>query len=299
MSPAVLASEVERTFGEVTALDGVSIALEPGEVYGLIGPNGAGKTTLVRSLTGTTTLDAGTVEVLGAPPNAVDRERLGVLPQSFRPHERLTARELLAYYGGLYETARSPEAVLEAVGLAGRGDVRYEHLSGGQQRRLCVGTAIVNEPDVLFLDEPTTGIDPAGRRTVWGIIEDLAAGGTTVLVTTHDMDEATHLADRVGLLSGGRLLAEGPPAALVEEHGGDTRVAVETTASPDALEPAPWPVAGGEEGTVLVEGVPPAELGDLVAHLEAADVEYTGVTWSEPDLEAVYLTLAGGEEGSP
>ncbi len=295
MEAVVEAMDVRKTYGETVALSGASLAVESGEVFALIGPNGAGKTTLVRALTGTTAPDEGQTRVLGASPTAVDRRRLGVLPQAFSPPDRLSARELLAYYAGLYESARDPDAVLADVGLVDAGDTWYENLSGGQQRRVCVGATLVNDPDVLFLDEPTTGIDPAGRRTIWQLIEGLAADGTTVVLTTHDMAEAERLADRVGLLANGSIVAEGTPTALVRDHGGESRLTVETPADAAAFVDLPFPVNTGD-GTVVVRDIEPAEIGTVVDYLADRDLEYTGLTWAEPDLEDVYLALADGVE---
>ncbi|WP_306057255.1 ABC transporter ATP-binding protein [Natronococcus wangiae] len=295
MDTPVVAEGLEKRYGETVALSGVTLSIERGEVFALIGPNGAGKTTLVRALTGTTEPDAGTARVLEEAPTAVDRDRLGVLPQAFSPPGRLAARELLAYYAGLYAEHRDPENVLADVGLADAGETWYEDLSGGQQRRVCVGTTLVNDPDVLFLDEPTTGIDPAGRRTVWGLIEDLADAGTTVFLTTHDMAEAERLADRVGLLADGDLVARGTPADLVAEHAGSSRLAIETAAEPDAFEDLSFPVTA-RGGEIVVRNVSPADIGVVVDYLDDRGLEYSGLAWSEPDLEDVYLALADETE---
>ncbi|OIB56925.1 ABC transporter ATP-binding protein [Natrialba sp. SSL1] len=308
MTAVVEATALEKRYGETVALSGASLSIPAGEVFGLIGPNGAGKTTLVRALTGTTEPDSGTATVLDESPTAIDRDRLGVLPQDFSPPDRLTARELLAYYAGLYDDPRDPDAVLADVGLADTGDTWYEDLSGGQQRRVCVGSTLVNDPDVLFLDEPTTGIDPAGRRTVWRLIEELAAGGTTVLLTTHDMAEAERLADRVGLLADGSLIAQGTPDALVAEYGGSSRFEIETAADPDALAELEYPVerarsrthtaadetvsSSTPDDTLVVQDIDPAAIGSVVEVLEQQGLEYTGLSWTEPDLEDVYLELA-------
>ncbi|SFL08932.1 ABC-2 type transport system ATP-binding protein [Halogranum rubrum] len=291
MDAVLVADDVRRTYGDTVALDGVSLSVAEGEVFGLIGPNGAGKTTLVRALTGTTDAD-GTVTVLGTPPSDVDTQRVGLLPQSFTPPERLTARELVAYYAGLYEETRDPEAVLADVGLDGASDTWYENLSGGQQRRVCVATALVNDPDVLFLDEPTTGIDPAGRRALWGLIEDLADGGTTVFLTSHSMDEVERLADRVGLLNEGSLAAVGSPTDLVTEYGGETRLVVRTEAGTDAVADAGFVVEADAE-TLTFHDVDPRDIGPAVEALERAGVEYDSLTWKQPGLEEVYLRLTG------
>ncbi len=297
MEAVVEATNVRKQYGETVALSGASLAVESGEVFALIGPNGAGKTTLVRALTGTTEPDGGTTRVLGASPTAVDRRRLGVLPQAFSPPDRLSARELLAYYAGLYDESRDPDRVLADVGLVDAGDTWYENLSGGQQRRVCVGATLVNDPDVLFLDEPTTGIDPAGRRTIWQLIEALAADGTTVVLTTHDMAEAERLADRVGLLADGSIVAEGTPTSLVREHGGESRLTVETPAAPRTFRDLPFPI-DARDGAVVVRDIDPAEIGTVVDYLDDRELVYTGLTWAEPDLEDVYLALADDVERS-
>ncbi|WP_435179374.1 ABC transporter ATP-binding protein [Halorussus sp. AFM4] len=296
MSEVLVAEDLRKTYGDATALDGVSLSVGEGEVFALIGPNGAGKTTLVRSLTGTTDPDAGTVSVFGTDPASVDRQRLGLLPQSFDPPERLTARELVEYYAGLYDEARDPEAVLAEVGMDGDDGTWYENLSGGQRRRTCVGTALVNDPDLLFLDEPTTGIDPAGRRALWTLIEDLADRGTTVFLTTHYMEEAQRLADRVALLADGEVTAVGTPANLVAEHGGRTRVEVETggdgAAAVEALAGTDFEAEATDEGLV-VAGVAPEDIGGVVEALNEAGVAYESLTWTEPDLEDAFLRLTG------
>jgi len=298
MTATLVAEDLRRAYGETVALDGVSLSVDEGEVFALVGPNGAGKTTLVRALTGTT--DAGgSVTLFGNPPRDVDPERVGLLPQGFDPPERLTARELLAYYGGLYDDARDAERVLDDVGLREAADTWYENLSGGQRRRVCVGTALVNDPDLLFLDEPTTGIDPAGRRALWRLVEDLAAGGTTVVLTTHYMTEAHRLGDRVGLLADGRLVAVDDPDALVTEYGGDPRLVIETDADPADLD-LPSNVDPGRvergEGTLTVRGIAPGDIGGVVDALDRAGVTYESLTWTEPDLEDVYLELTGADE---
>ena len=294
MNEAVVATGVSKRYGETVALDTVDLSVADGEVFGLIGPNGAGKTTLVRALTGTTPVD-GEINVRGAAPTAVDADRIGLLPQSFAPPARLTARELINYYGGLYETARSTEEVLAAVGMTDGADSWYETLSGGQQRRVCVGIALVNDPDLLFLDEPTTGIDPAGRQSLWSLLEELADGGTTIVLTSHSMTEVQRLADRVGLLQDGQLVAVGTPTELIEAHGGDSRLVIEAdqpTAAADALCDADFD-ATASPTEVVVTGVSPVEIGDAVAVLSRADIEYGSLTWAEPSLEDVYLQLTG------
>ncbi|MFC3957373.1 ABC transporter ATP-binding protein [Halovivax cerinus] len=312
MNPVVVAEDVAKHYGETIALDGASLSIDAGEVFALIGPNGAGKTTLVRALTGTVSPDSGSVSVLGASPADVDASRLGVLPQSFSPPDRLSARELLAYYASLYPESRDPDTVLAEVGLEDSAETWYENLSGGQQRRACVGSTLLNDPDVLVLDEPTTGIDPAGRRTIHRLIEDLAAAGTTVLLTTHDMAEAERLADRVGLLADGTVLDVGSPAALVDRHAGSDRLVVEqaetgidtdapSTTADDLLATARETLPNRIErdrSHLIVHDVDPTDIGSVADDLSAAGIGYTGLRWTEPGLEAVYYALADAETGS-
>ncbi|QZP38733.1 ABC transporter ATP-binding protein [Halobaculum magnesiiphilum] len=294
----VRAVDARKSYDGTVALDGVSLDVHEGEVFGLIGPNGAGKTTLVRALTGTASAE-GTLELFGDPAGDSDRSRVGLLPQEFGPPERLTARELVAYYAGLYDESRPVDDVLADVGLADDADADtwYENLSGGQKRRACVATALVNDPDVLFLDEPTTGIDPAGRRALWGLIESLADGGVTVFLTSHSMEEVERLADRVGLLRDGELVAVGTPAELVADHGGPARLVVAgpvVEAGADPLREAGFTVEVGADELVLGD-VSPADLADAVAALGDAGVGYESLTWTEPTLEDVYLRLTGEE----
>jgi ABC-2 type transport system ATP-binding protein len=288
---ALVAEDVYRRYDETVALDGVSLTVGEGEVFALVGPNGAGKTTLVRALTGTTDAD-GTVSVFGQDPQVVERERIGLLPQDFTPAERLTARELVDYYGGLYDERRDTESVLADVGMADDAETHYEDLSGGQRRRTCVATALVNDPDLLVLDEPTTGIDPVGRRALWSLLEDLTAGGTTIFMTTHYMEEAERLADRVGLLADGQLVAVDSPAALIERHGGESLLRIDGDIDGTAVESLAYPASVTDRG-LTVRNVPPEAIGSVVETLSAAGITYESLTWTEPDLEDVYLELTG------
>jgi ABC-2 type transport system ATP-binding protein len=286
----VVAADVSRRYGETVALDGVSLSVSEGEVFGLVGPNGAGKTTLVRALTGTTDAE-GRVELFGTPPRDVDEERLGLLPQEFDPPSRLTPRELLEYYGGLYDEARPPEELLAEVGITDSADDYYETLSGGQKRRTMVATALVNDPDLLVVDEPTTGIDPAGRRRLWSLLEELAASGTTIVLTTHYMAEAQELADRVGMLANGELVAVDAPEQLIRNHGGDSLLYVEGDVErvPGGLDYE----ASLSDGRLTIRDVSPEEIAEVTQVLAEAGVEYDSLTWTEPDLEDVYLELTG------
>lgn len=290
----LVADDVSKSYGDTVALDGVSVSIERGDVFGLVGPNGAGKTTLVRALTGTIDVD-GEVSLFDTSPREADRERIGLLPQEFDPPSRLTPRELLEYYAGLYDEARPVADLLADVGLSETADTYYENLSGGQKRRTCVASALVNDPDLLVVDEPTTGIDPAGRRRVWELLENLAAGGTTILLTTHYMAEAERLADRVGLLAGGELVAVDNPGALVSQYGGESLLLVQGEFEDGVADTLEYE-ANQSAGQLRIQNVDPVDIGGVVQALEDQGIAYESLTWREPGLEDVYLELAGEHE---
>lgn len=294
----VEADGLRKTYAETVALDDVSLSVDEGEVFALVGPNGAGKTTLVRCLTGTARPTEGEAHLLGSPPEDTDESRVAVLPQEFSPPERLTPDELVGYYGSLYpdEETRDPDALVDEMGLSEARNTRYDDLSGGQKSRLKVAVSLVNDPDVLFLDEPTTGIDPEGREDVWGVVERLAAEGTTVFLTTHYMREVERLADRVALISDGNLIEVGETDAVIREHAGNPRLVVRTVGpAEEAAETVSSDGAGARaEGDELVfDGVDVDGIGGTLDALDAAAVEYDEVRWREPGLEEAYLRLTG------
>jgi ABC-2 type transport system ATP-binding protein len=214
---AIAAEGLTRSFGEVVAVDDVSFAIGAGEVVALLGPNGAGKTTTLAVLEGFLAPSAGRVAVLGAEPRRGDRRwraRIGLVLQSTSLDAELTARDALRVFAGLHADPVPVDEVLDLIDLADAADTRIGRLSGGQQRRVDLGLGLIGRPDVLFLDEPTTGLDPEARRRTWAVVERLAGGGTTVLLTTHAMDEAERLAGRLLVLAEGRLVADATPDAL-------------------------------------------------------------------------------------
>lgn len=220
---AIEVHDLHKHYGDNRAVDGVSFHVEPGEVYALLGHNGAGKSTAVEILEGHRAATSGTVSVLGFDPADADREfrdRIGVVLQSSGVENEFTVREAVDLYSSVYRKPRTLDEVLGLVGLQDKVDERIGSLSGGQRRRVDLALGIVGTPDLLFLDEPTTGFDPSARRLSWDLIEQLGAGGTTVLLTTHYLDEAEHLADRVGVLANGRMIAEGTPSELIDGISG-------------------------------------------------------------------------------
>ncbi|GGB79765.1 ABC transporter [Knoellia flava TL1] len=264
-----------KTYGDKRAVDELDLDIEAGEVFALLGPNGAGKTTTVEILEGFRTADAGTVQVLGTDPRDADRawrNRIGIVLQTSSGLDLLTPREILSSTARAYATPRGVDEVLASVGLQEKADERIAGLSGGQRRRLDVGLGIVGRPELLFLDEPTTGFDPKARRDFWDLIRSLADEGTTILLTTHYLDEAEHLADRVGVIAAGRLLALDTPANL----GG--RADDEATVS--------WTEDGQRRS--LVTSTPTLEVQRLA---ERFGGEVPELAVSRPSLEDTYLSL--------
>ena len=216
-SAAIEVRDLRKAYGPVEAVRGLSFEVERGEVFGLLGPNGAGKTTTVEILEGYRRRSAGEVRVLGHDPATRDRElqqRVGIVLQSCGFYPRVTVQEAVEHFAKAYERPRDADETIALVGLGDKAEARTKELSGGQRRRLDLALALVGDPELVFLDEPTTGFDPAARRTAWGVVRTLKELGKTVLLTTHYLDEAQELADRVAIVKEGRIVAEGPPDQL-------------------------------------------------------------------------------------
>ena len=216
-SPAIEVTDLRKAYGPVEAVRGLSFEVGRGEVFGLLGPNGAGKTTTVEILEGYRRRSAGQVRVLGHDPATRDRDlqqRVGIVLQSCGFYPRVTVQEAVEHFAKAYGRPRDPDETIALVGLGEKSDARTKDLSGGQRRRLDLALALVGDPELVFLDEPTTGFDPAARRTAWGVVRTLKELGKTVLLTTHYLDEAQELADRVAIVKEGRIVAEGPPGQL-------------------------------------------------------------------------------------
>jgi ABC-2 type transport system ATP-binding protein len=215
--PAISVRDLRKSYGETDAVRGISFDVERGEVFGLLGPNGAGKTTTVEILEGYRKRSGGDIAVLGRDPETRDlelRKRVGIVLQSTGFYTRATVRESVEHIAAVYPQPRDPAETIALVGLEGKGDERIARLSGGQQRRLDLALALVGDPELIFLDEPTTGFDPAARRAAWGVVRALKGLGKTVLLTTHYLDEAQSLADRVAIVKDGLIVASGPPGQL-------------------------------------------------------------------------------------
>lgn len=305
---AIEVSDLRKQYGDTQAVDGVSFHVRKGEVYALLGENGAGKSTIVEILEGHRKATSGSIEVLGVDPSTAGREfrdRIGIVLQSSGVESEFTVREVIELYGGCYRARRGVDELVKMVGLVEKVDSRVGTLSGGQRRRVDLALGIVGRPELLFLDEPTTGFDPSARRKSWDLIEQLGNDGATVVLTTHYLDEAERLADRVGVLSRGQLIAEGTPEELISEVSGT----VVSFMLPDSVEAAD---AASTFGPVL--GVDIRVSGRLVeATIEhsasavnrltgwalEAGVELDSLSVSRPSLEDVYLSLTEDADGDP
>jgi ABC-2 type transport system ATP-binding protein len=277
-APAILVRDLHKSYSGVEAVRGIDFEVARGEVFGLLGPNGAGKTTTVEILEGYRERTRGIVSVLGHDPGQrpLDlRRRVGIVLQGGGIYRHLTVRELLAHWGSLYPRARDVEEVLDVVGLTEKAGVRTRKLSGGQRRRLDLALALVGDPELIFLDEPTTGFDPAARRAAWQAVRSLADLGKTVLLTTHYLDEAQALCDRVAIVKDGRILATGAPAEI---DSGATRYRVA------------WRDADGELHARETDD-PTALLHQLTSEALAHGQPLRDLSVSRPSLEDVYLEL--------
>jgi ABC-2 type transport system ATP-binding protein len=273
-----------------------------GEIFALLGPNGAGKTTTVEILEGYRKRDAGEVRVLGHDPEVggpAYKARIGVVLQSTGMDPYLTVAETLELFGGYYPNPRSPDEIMALVGLTEKADVRVTKLSGGQQRRLDVGVGLAGDPELLFLDEPTTGFDPGARRTAWDMIKGLAGLGKTIFLTTHYMDEAQYLADRVAIISRGRIIAHGPPATLAGRDLGATVIRFKLLGSAQ-LPSAVMATARQVDGFLEFSTSNPVHfLHELTGWALARDAVLESLEVNRPSLEDVYLQLTGGPEEPP
>jgi ABC-2 type transport system ATP-binding protein len=302
---AVEVNGLVKRYGAVEAVRGVSLTVEVGEIFALLGPNGAGKTTTLEILEGFRARDAGRVEVLGLDPADRSsarrlREQIGLVLQDIAVEPYLTVRETVARNAGYYPSPRDVDEVIGLVGLDGKERQKVKDLSGGQRRRLDLALGMVGNPRLLFLDEPTTGFDPSARRGAWQVVRDLRDAGTTILLTTHYMDEAQALADRVAVISAGRIVAEGTPDSLGGRDTARTRIRF---ALPAGASVRDLPVAGqpGDDGLVTVEvDEPTAVLHQLTGWALDRGVTLPGLVVDRPSLEDVYLLLTdgGGADGT-
>lgn len=299
MPYAIEVAGLRKRYGAVQAVDGVDLRIEEGAVYALLGPNGAGKTTTVEILEGFRKRDEGEIRVLGLDPDR-DREellrRVGVVLQQSAPIETLTAREIIGFTGKMYDDPIPVDEVLELVGMSEHADRRGTKLSGGQMRRVALAQGIIGRPDLLFLDEPTTGFDPSARQQAWEVIRRITERGATVLLTTHYLDEAEQLADAVGVISAGKMIIEGAVGEIQEQMESATHI---RWRAPDDLDPADlppgWAGAAREGGLLdLATREPTRAAGELIDWARARGIdELPELSIERPSLEQMYLELVG------
>jgi ABC-2 type transport system ATP-binding protein len=274
---AVRVRGLRKRYGDVDAVDGVDLDIHSGEIFALLGPNGAGKSTTVEILEGHRRRTSGEVSVLGVDPGRPSRRwraRIGIVLQTSEERFELTVRDLVRHFAGYYPHPRDVDEVIEAVGLTEKAGARPAQLSGGQRRRVDVALGIIGDPELLFLDEPTTGFDPDARRRFWKLIESLAGGGTTILLTTHYLDEAEALSDRVGVIAGGRIVEIGTPRDLGGRATARARVR--------------W---AGQDGAQTIETDAPTQVVSELSQRFGGEVP--GLTVTRPTLEDIYLSMIG------
>ena len=297
--PVIQVRGLRKSYGDVEAVRGIDVTVERGEVFALLGPNGAGKTTTVEILEGYRQRTGGDASVLERDPAKLDRPtkaRIGIVLQSSGVDPFLTVRETIDMYRGYYPHPRPVDEVIDVVGLSEKRDTRVNKLSGGQQRRLDVAIALAGDPELLFLDEPTTGFDPSARRNAWQIVRNLIALGKTVFLTTHYMDEAQYLAKRVAVIAKGLIVAEGPPATIGGRDTAQTviRFRVEDGEGLPSLGQVPL-----GDGTLELRTEHPTKvLHELTAWALDRGAELEGMEVYRPTLEDIYLELTGGEAGA-
>jgi len=295
--PVISVRGLRKSYGSVEAVRGIDLDVERGEIFAFLGPNGAGKTSTVEILEGYRGRSAGEVSVLGVDPARADREwrgRIGIVLQDSDMHPELTVREALAMFAGYYPAPRPVDETIERVGLREKADARVRTLSGGQKRRLDVGLALVGDPELLFLDEPTTGFDPTARRRAWDVIASLRELGKTVFLTTHYMDEAQHLADRAAIIAAGQIVAHGAPDDLGDRERQPASITFRLPAGTDAAELPPELGASHElqNGLVKLSSTAPVPLlNTLTGWALERDIQLEALEVRHPSLEDVYLAL--------
>ena len=298
--PVVHVEGLRKSYGQTRAVDGVSFDVRPGQVFGLLGPNGAGKTTTVEILEGLRTPDGGTVRVLGIDvardPDAL-KERIGVSLQTAALYPKLTVAELLDLFRGFYRRGRPTAQLIAMLDLEEKRNTRTSDLSGGQRQRLAVALALVNDPEILFLDEPTTGLDPAARRSLWDIVQSLRAEGKSIVLTTHYMEEAEILCDRLAIMDHGRILASGTVSELVDSRFRERSVRFEQVTGLDDERLAGLPgvtqVKHENGEVVLFTRDVPATIGSVLAATERLGAEPRNLAVRRATLEDLFLDLTG------
>lgn len=286
-----------KKYGQLTAVDGIDFTVNAGEVFSLLGPNGAGKTTTVEIMECLRTLTSGKVHILGmdvAKDPLKIKNRIGVLPQDFNAFDLLTVKENIEYFGGMFDRQLPADDLIKAMDLTEKRDEYFKNLSGGLKQRTGVAISMVNDPEIIFLDEPTTGLDPRARRDVWTVVRDLKERGKTVILTTHYMEEAEVLSDRLGIIDHGRFIALGTPRQIIDAHGTGSRCIIShcDNTCTTALK-GQWPNMESKGGEVVIRLENKNALPEIIYALDRSGGNYDQIQVTRPTLEDVFLTLTG------
>ncbi|MBN2066769.1 MAG: ABC transporter ATP-binding protein [Candidatus Thermoplasmatota archaeon] len=290
-----------KAYGGIAAVDDISFSVNKGEVFAFLGPNGAGKTTTVEMIESIRTPESGTIRILGRDiKNSFHevKERIGILPQEFHSFERLTVRETLQYFSMLFKHRASIDSIISAMNLKADEKKVYKNLSGGLKQRVGVAIALVNDPDIIFLDEPTTGLDPKARREVWEVIEGLKQQGKTVFLTTHYMEEAEYLADHIAIIHKGKIIAEGTLDELIDAYGSENILLINNCKTDDAAEVMQaqgFEVAQHRNGDLEVKISYKDQVLEVLSHLRHECIEYDNISIRRSNLEEIFLKLTGAK----
>jgi len=304
---AIEVSHLKKVYGDLIAVNNISFAVKKGEIFAFLGPNGAGKTTTVEMIESIRIPTAGSIKILGADIKTHFtriKKSIGILPQEFQSFERLTVRETLEYFSKLYKKRTDIDSIIETMDLKASEKMLYRNLSGGLKQRVGVAIALVNDPDIVFLDEPTTGLDPKARREVWQVIASLRKKGKTVFLTTHYMEEAEFLADHVAIIHKGRIIAEGPPEALINRYGRRSVLHIQNVKTSNAvglLREKGFDVTPEGDGDITIKIDYKEQVLDVLAQLRHDCIDYDSIDIRRSNLEEVFLQLTGARlsEGEP
>jgi ABC-2 type transport system ATP-binding protein len=296
---AIEVSHLTKVYGNLTAVNDISFSVKTGEIFAFLGPNGAGKTTTVEMIESIRTPTAGTIKLLGTDTKKgfdLLKERISILPQEFHSFERFTVRETLTYFSKLYKKRANIDEIIDAMDLRSHEKKLYRNLSGGLKQRVGVALSLVNDPEIVFLDEPTTGLDPKARREVWQVIANLRNKGKTVFLTTHYMEEAEHLADHIAIIHKGKIIAEGSLQELITRYGEKTTLYIKNCQSHEAqqhLEEKGFEVHSKGNGDITVKIDYKEKVLEVLSELRHECIEYEGVDIRGSNLEEVFLRLTG------
>ncbi|MGA8710193.1 MAG: ABC transporter ATP-binding protein [Thermoplasmata archaeon] len=297
MSTAIEVEGLVKRYGPLAAVDGIRFSVPTGTVFSFLGPNGAGKTTTTEILEGLRRRTEGKVRVLGLDPWSDGTElhrRIGVIPQDFRFFDKITPKEAIVYYRTLFGTKVDPTTLLEQVALSDKANARYDTLSGGQKQKFGLALALTNDPEICFLDEPTTGLDPQARRAIWTVIRNLKREGRTVFLTTHYLEEAELLADQVAIIDHGKIIAAGSPAEIIQAHGQPARMSVEgSPALAEYLRMNLGAAAVVQDGRVSVSLSDKGDALKILTAIEASGLPWTSFSTTKDTLEDVFVRLVG------